>query len=69
MGQGKGGMKPSGRIKLTYLHTLWVKGLKFKIFVKSKVREKLKFSLFGWGGGREASRWSKTYLFVYVIDK
>ena len=38
LGQGKGGMKPSGRIKLTYLHTLWVKGLKFKIFVKSNVR-------------------------------
>ena len=69
-------MKPLGRIKLTYLHTLWVKGLKFKIFckIKCKVREKLKFSLFGWGGGGkaegcEASRWSKTYLFVYVIDK
>ena len=37
-GSGERGDEAFGQNKLTYLHTLWVKGLKFKIFVKSNVR-------------------------------
>ena len=38
--------------------------------IKHKVREKVQFSLFGWGKrGNEASGWTSTYFFVCLISK
>ena len=65
-------MKPSGGLKYIYIRNLLGKKAYISNLgeIEHKVREKVQFSLFGWGKkGNEASGWTSTYFFVCLISK